>query len=420
MAQVSRTGAAAAPSAAATSRATDDAQASVSSTMRSRTPAGRSARWCQSSVAGRLSQPNARTSSPSCPDAHQAAPVGAGRGDRRPPLEVAGRRVDERPPQVPGPREAGLHRAQVGHPLERAALRQVRVAARRSTSAGRVWPRAVRRAGRTRRYAGPDADRRPHGAPGRERPRDRLRRARGRPAPPPAPQRELVGPRGLRRAAAAAPPELHLLPARRARPRDDPLGRRGRLPLRLAGRRPRGVRRRARPRGLPPARVLDGGGDRAPVRRAPAGAAAVARRRRDLAAPRAPDVGRAPDDGPGVHQAGPALGGRPLAPARSRPGRGRVGAPDAGHRPRRRGAAAPRARGPIRIDAPALVVVGDRDPFVPVDQAWALKRQLPDARLFVAPDCGHEVPARRTALFNEAVAGFYRSTEAAAASRAGP
>ncbi len=73
----------------------------------------------------------------------------------------------------------------------------------------------------------------------------------------------------------------------------------------------------------------------------------------------------------------------------------------------------------IRIDAPALVVVGDRDPFVPVDQAWALKRQLPDARLFVAPDCGHEVPARRTALFNEAVAGFYRSTEAAAASRAG-
>jgi pimeloyl-ACP methyl ester carboxylesterase len=72
----------------------------------------------------------------------------------------------------------------------------------------------------------------------------------------------------------------------------------------------------------------------------------------------------------------------------------------------------------IRIDAPALVVVGDRDPFVPVDQAWALKRQLPDARLFVAPDCGHEVPSRRTALFNEAVAGFYRSTEAAASSRA--
>ena len=72
----------------------------------------------------------------------------------------------------------------------------------------------------------------------------------------------------------------------------------------------------------------------------------------------------------------------------------------------------------IRIDAPTLVVVGDRDTFVPVDQAWALKRQLPDARLFVAPDCGHEVPAKRTALFNEALAGFYRSTAAAAAKRA--
>jgi pimeloyl-ACP methyl ester carboxylesterase len=72
----------------------------------------------------------------------------------------------------------------------------------------------------------------------------------------------------------------------------------------------------------------------------------------------------------------------------------------------------------IRIDAPALVAVGDRDPFVPVDQAWGLKRQLPDARLFVAPDCGHEVPARRPALFNEAIGGFYRSTAAAAAKRA--
>jgi pimeloyl-ACP methyl ester carboxylesterase len=72
----------------------------------------------------------------------------------------------------------------------------------------------------------------------------------------------------------------------------------------------------------------------------------------------------------------------------------------------------------IRIDAPTLVVVGDHDPFVPVDQAWALKRQLPDARLFVAPDCGHEVPARRPALFNEALTGFYRSTAAVASRRA--
>jgi pimeloyl-ACP methyl ester carboxylesterase len=38
-----------------------------------------------------------------------------------------------------------------------------------------------------------------------------------------------------------------------------------------------------------------------------------------------------------------------------------------------------------------------------------MMRQLPDARLLVAPDCGHEVMARRPALFNEAMMAFYRS-----------
>lgn len=70
------------------------------------------------------------------------------------------------------------------------------------------------------------------------------------------------------------------------------------------------------------------------------------------------------------------------------------------------------------IDCPALVVCGDRDPFVPVEQAAALARQLPDGRLFVAPGCGHEVMVRRPALFNEAVSGFYRATEAKARERA--
>ena len=72
----------------------------------------------------------------------------------------------------------------------------------------------------------------------------------------------------------------------------------------------------------------------------------------------------------------------------------------------------------VRVDPPTLVVVGDRDPFVPVGHAWALRRQLPDSRLFVAPDCGHEVMVRRPALFNEALAGFYRATETTATQRA--
>lgn len=71
-----------------------------------------------------------------------------------------------------------------------------------------------------------------------------------------------------------------------------------------------------------------------------------------------------------------------------------------------------------RAEVPALVVVGDRDPIVPVGQAWALARQLPDARLFVVPDCAHQVASKRPGLFLEGLAGFYRSTAAVAAARA--
>ena len=66
-----------------------------------------------------------------------------------------------------------------------------------------------------------------------------------------------------------------------------------------------------------------------------------------------------------------------------------------------------------------MVVCGDRDPFVPVDHAWGIQRQLGDGRLFVVPDCSHEVMVRRPGLFNEALTGFYRATEGAARARAG-
>ena len=69
----------------------------------------------------------------------------------------------------------------------------------------------------------------------------------------------------------------------------------------------------------------------------------------------------------------------------------------------------PTPAGLRRIEVPALVVVGDRDPVVPVHQAVALARQLPDARLFVVPGCGHVVAAERPGLFTEGLAGFYRS-----------
>jgi pimeloyl-ACP methyl ester carboxylesterase len=58
---------------------------------------------------------------------------------------------------------------------------------------------------------------------------------------------------------------------------------------------------------------------------------------------------------------------------------------------------------------PILLACGDRDPWVPLEHAVALQRQLPDARLFVAPDCTHVVTVRQPALFNAAASGFWRS-----------
>jgi pimeloyl-ACP methyl ester carboxylesterase len=69
---------------------------------------------------------------------------------------------------------------------------------------------------------------------------------------------------------------------------------------------------------------------------------------------------------------------------------------------------------------PILLAVGDRDVFVPLDQAVRLHRQLPDSRLLVVPDSGHIVTVTQPALFNQAVTTFWRSVERrAAASRPG-
>jgi pimeloyl-ACP methyl ester carboxylesterase len=71
-----------------------------------------------------------------------------------------------------------------------------------------------------------------------------------------------------------------------------------------------------------------------------------------------------------------------------------------------------------RARLPMLLAYGDRDVFVPSDHAVALQRQLPDARLLIAPDCGHQVQIERPALFNDAANVFYRTTERTARERA--
>jgi pimeloyl-ACP methyl ester carboxylesterase len=71
------------------------------------------------------------------------------------------------------------------------------------------------------------------------------------------------------------------------------------------------------------------------------------------------------------------------------------------------------------IDAPTLVVSGDRDPFVPVAQAHALSRQVRDGRLLILPAIGHDVLGSAGPILEVALPEFYRSTEAVARERAG-
>ena len=62
-----------------------------------------------------------------------------------------------------------------------------------------------------------------------------------------------------------------------------------------------------------------------------------------------------------------------------------------------------------RARLPILLAYGDRDVWAPLEHVVALRRQLPDARLFVAPDSTHVVLTRQPALFNAAALGFWRS-----------
>ncbi len=62
-----------------------------------------------------------------------------------------------------------------------------------------------------------------------------------------------------------------------------------------------------------------------------------------------------------------------------------------------------------RARLPILLAYGDRDPWVPLEQAVKLRRQLPDARLFVAPDVGHVVVAERPSAFNTVMLQFLRA-----------
>ena len=56
-----------------------------------------------------------------------------------------------------------------------------------------------------------------------------------------------------------------------------------------------------------------------------------------------------------------------------------------------------------RIVEPTLLVVGDRDAFVPLEQAVAMYRLIPNAELAVAPNSGHELVQTNPELFTNII-----------------
>jgi pimeloyl-ACP methyl ester carboxylesterase len=66
---------------------------------------------------------------------------------------------------------------------------------------------------------------------------------------------------------------------------------------------------------------------------------------------------------------------------------------------------------------PILLACGDRDPFVPLEHAVQLHRQLPDSRLLVVPDSPHVLMVHQPAIFSQAATRFWRSTEEVARAR---
>ena len=63
------------------------------------------------------------------------------------------------------------------------------------------------------------------------------------------------------------------------------------------------------------------------------------------------------------------------------------------------------------VERPTLVVAGDRDPFVPVDRAWQLSRQVREGRLLIVPSAGHDLLDPRHTLVTPAIASFYASID---------
>ena len=65
-----------------------------------------------------------------------------------------------------------------------------------------------------------------------------------------------------------------------------------------------------------------------------------------------------------------------------------------------------------RIDTPALVLHGDADVIVPVENGRMLASRLPNARYVELPGRGHNVQLEDPATFNQLALRFLRESSA--------
>jgi pimeloyl-ACP methyl ester carboxylesterase len=63
-----------------------------------------------------------------------------------------------------------------------------------------------------------------------------------------------------------------------------------------------------------------------------------------------------------------------------------------------------------RIQAPTLVMTGDRDPTVPPAQARLISERIPNADLVVIPDAGHLPPYENEEAYRQALEGWLVQT----------
>ncbi len=70
------------------------------------------------------------------------------------------------------------------------------------------------------------------------------------------------------------------------------------------------------------------------------------------------------------------------------------------------------------MQVPTLVVAGDRDPVVPLEQSRFLYEALPDTRLLVLPGVGHGAPYRAAVPLGRVIRGFIEEIESRAAGHA--